>query len=287
MQPNDLQLRKQVVGGVPRAPSCDETQSERPSPDGSNPRPEPSLYTSAKQRALWIPILISKGLMVLMAVWGCLQTFNQAQFEDAFEHWPQEDAPTLSSHFSTWDGAHYLMLSSNGYREGSRSCAFYPLWPAAIRAGGLLMQQNWLIAAMVLANGLSLLALGLFYLLVRQSCGKETAGDALILLLAFPGALFFSFPYTESLYLVFVMVFFHCLQWEKYFWAWVVGFLMPLTKAIGVLMVIPWAWHLWERRKSQKQWMLLSAPLLGYAAYFGLMQLNTGSMFEGFAAQRD
>ena len=42
----------------------------------------------------------------------------------------------------------------------------------------------------------------------------------------------------------------------------------------------------YESRKPWNYWLLLLAPLAGYAAYFGLMHLNTGNAFEGFDAQK-
>ncbi len=105
-------------------------------------------------------------------------------------------------------------------------------------------------------------------------------------MLGFPGALFFGFPYTEALYLLMVIAFFWELERERYFWPCVISFLMPLTKAIGIFIVLPVAWHLYERRKRLRYWLLLLAPALGWAMYFGLMYVQTGNAFEGFEAQK-
>lgn len=72
-----------------------------------------------------------------------------------------------------------------------------------------------MLAAMLLANALSLVGLGLLYRLMERHCGAALSRDALILLLACPGALFFSFPYSESLYLVLLMGFFWGLERER------------------------------------------------------------------------
>jgi Gpi18-like mannosyltransferase len=122
--------------------------------------------------------------------------------------------------------------------------------------------------------------------MVSALWGPQIGRDAMILLVACPDALFFSFSYTESLFFFMVMVFFRFLSQEKYLWPVAMGFFMPLTKAIGVFMVVPLAWHLWERKKPLRYGLLLGAPILGYLAYFGIMYGYTGNAFEGFKAQK-
>jgi hypothetical protein len=48
-------------------------------------------------------------------------------------HWPRDGGAVFASHFETWDGAHYLYLSEEGYGPGVRSNAFYPLYPGPRR----------------------------------------------------------------------------------------------------------------------------------------------------------
>ena len=108
----------------------------------------------------------------------------------------------------TWDGEHYLYLSQNGYQAGSPSAAFCPLWPGSIWLGGKLLAGQNLIAALLLSNVFSLVGWLLFHRLVTAEHGDEVADWATIFLIAFPGSLFFQFPYTESLFLLLAMVFF-------------------------------------------------------------------------------
>jgi hypothetical protein len=187
----------------------------------------------------------------------------------------------------------------------------------------------------------------LFYRLVERHVGRAVGRDALILMLAFPGALFFSFPYTESLYLLLVVVFFWALELERWVWVALAACLLPLARPVGIFIALPLAWYLWrgqgeagrtsdhsppkpepkglnelselhglrEERHGRSalpgleqvgashsggavpgracgkggslwRWVLLLCPLLGYAAYFGLMCVWTGNAFEVFDAQR-
>ncbi len=103
-----------------------------------------------------------------------------------------------------------------------------------------------MLTSLVLANALSLVGLWLFYRLVERHCGTAISRDSLILMLAFPGALFFSFPYTESLYPPLLMVSFWGLELKRWFWVGIAGFLLPLTRAVGIFIFLPLAWYLFE-----------------------------------------
>ena len=235
---------------------------------------------------IWRAILAQKIVFALMVVLGAwLVGFNAGSFFSAYAHWP-EPGITLSSRLSTWDSAHYLILSERGYQAGSHSCAFYPLWPALIHAATVLTFGHRLLAGLLLANGLSLVAFWLFYRLVERHYGAEIGRKALVLLLVFPGAIFFCFPYFRIALLGDGADSFLGLENQRYFWPCVMAFFLPLTKAIGVFLVFPIAWHLYEQKKPWKYWLLLLAPVLGYAAYFGVMYAQTGNAFEGFEAQK-
>jgi hypothetical protein len=68
-------------------------------------------------------------------------------------------------------------------------------------------------------------------------------------MLAFPGALFFSFPYSESLYLVVLLGFFWALESERWRWTAVLCFLLPLARPIGIFILLPLTWSLWVKRR--------------------------------------
>jgi hypothetical protein len=252
-----------------------------------------------KPMGIWKVALISKGGMALAVAAALFFSFDLDPFVSTFARWPRTGSPTLWSRFATWDGAHYLLLSTEGYERGSPSCAFYPLWPALIRLASPLAFGNPLAAGLVLANGLSLVSIVLLYRLF-EPYGARTARQAVILFLAFPGALFLSFPYTESLFLVLVLALFWGLETQRWLWPAIAGFLLPVARPVGVFVALPVAWRLYELGKSARaapatarvarrrnwRWLLALCPLLGYAAYFGLMEAWTGNAFEGFEAQK-
>ncbi|MDA1278063.1 MAG: mannosyltransferase family protein [Verrucomicrobia bacterium] len=213
-----------------------------------------------------------------------LPVFRMEVF-DRLMSWPREGEPTWESHFATWDGAHYLSISKDGYIPGSESCAFYPLWPFLIRTCSFLFFEQHFWAGIVLANLLSLGGLLLFHRLVVDLEGIEIANWSVILLLAFPGAIFLSLIYTEPLFFLLSILFFLLLFRQRFWLAAVIAFFLPLTKAIGVFAIVPLAWQLWLRRPPRKTYLCLAGPCLGYLCYFLTMRIWTGNAFEGFEAQ--
>src|SRR6185312_7732619 len=274
---------------------------------------------NTKESVWWI-ILTSKLFITITALAGLAGEFNTEQFFSAYARWPPGKPRILSSQFATWDSAHYLRLSYDGYQAGSLSCAFYPLWPGAIHLAAAPLGGRPLLAGMLLANALSIVGFWLFYRLVERHYTPAVARDSLILMLTFPGALFFSFPYTEALYLVLLMVLFWGLELKRWSWTAVAGFLLPLARPVGIFLIAPLAWYFFERtgwariflrtkgreggaetsrdagvsgaqparlarlaiRKAGSvrfflPLLLLLCPLLGYAAYFGVMYAWMGN----------
>ncbi len=184
------------------------------------------------------------------AVWRW-PDFNAERAARIGEHWfPAGWAPgtrgEIARHFATWDAEHYLYLSAAGYRPEARSRAFYPLWPLAIRAGTAVTGLGPEVVGLALANLFSLAGWLLFHRAAARRFGERTADVALALLVAFPGALFFQFIYSESLFFLLIMILWWGLERRRYGPAGVAAFLAPLTRGVGAFAVLPLAWHAWS-----------------------------------------
>ena len=190
--------------------------------------------------------LLSVKCLYLSLVVACAwysSDFDVEQFRGVNVRWPRSGDPVFGTPFATWDGAHYLYLSEIGYSNGMPSCAFYPLWPLTVRWLSPFTGGSHIIAGLVLSNAFSLMAWFLFYWLVAQRCGGAVANWALILLIVFPGSLFYQFIYSESLFFLLVMLLWYGLEQRHYHVAWLAACLLPLTRAVGVFAVLPVAWH--------------------------------------------
>jgi len=153
---------------------------------------------------------------------------------------------------ATWDGAHYLNLAQHWYTQGDSSCAFYPLWPALIHLVAPLLGGNPLFTGLLLANILSAASICFFYTMVAEKHGAKTSQTSVLLMLAFPGALFLCFVYTEPLFFLLAILFFRGL-FNRNTWLVVAsGFFLPLTRAVGVFILLPLFWDLMEN--GWRQW---------------------------------
>src|SRR6185369_16249044 len=267
--------------------------------------------------ALWL--LLTKAIYLTLVYAAISMWPSMDETYRSTIHWPRESEPVLGSHFATWDGSHYLYLSEIGYSKGAPACAFYPLWPLTIRWFSVFTGGSHLIAGILLANVFSLVAWMIFYHVVSERFGEPVALWSLVLLIAFPGSLFYQFIYTEPIFFLLVMLLWFGLEKERYDVAWIAACLLPLCRPSGIFCLLPIAWHLltkrplpwfrriqgwWFRRRGKASpgqalanssvkaqnavhsYSLLLAPLLGWAAYFELMESWTGNPFEGFQAQR-
>ena len=262
--------------------------------------------------ASWILLgkLIYLGtLIAALAVWN-----HPEQLPELEVRWPIGAAPTFESHFATWDAAHYLLLATQGYADGVRSCAFYPLWPLLWRGViGLGAPPVW--GGLILANLLSTLGLALVYRAAALRFDASRAFWTVLFMAVYPGNLFLQFSYSEGPFLVLLMCLWSGLEERRWLPAAFGALLLPLSRAIGVFSVIPIAFWLLKHPRVAPRWnaalsriprlktgllhcesdesrhgarwlLLLIIPPIGWALYLGLMNFWTGNPFEGFEAQK-
>lgn len=250
--------------------------------------PGASKFRQSRSARLILPLLAYKAFMLWLVLASARLLPGAFRLEgyQANFRWPEDKKPTLAERFVTWDEEHYLYLSQHGYEAGSPSAAFYPLWPLLIWLGARLAPHQNLIGALVLSNALSLASWLFFHRLVALEHGDELADWATVFLVAFPGSLFLQFAYSESLFLFLILAFFWGMARERSLWIAVVGFLLPMTRAVGVFCAVPLLLHHWLHRKGSKDYALAAAIGAGWCAYLLLMYLTTDNPLEGFVAQR-
>ena len=122
-------------------------------------------------------------LFVLVGVFALPDAFHEERYEASF-HYPRGAPPTPLTHLETWDAQHYLYLAQEGYQLRRTSSAFFPLWPWTIRVGAVLTGGHYSLAALLLANALSIVGAVAFRRLAgRVLASKEQADTALLMLL--------------------------------------------------------------------------------------------------------
>ena len=217
----------------------------------------------------------------------------------------------LWRYFETWDAHHYLHLARFGYGDQPMSLAFYPLWPFLIRVTAPLFGGNFTLAALVLANAFSLVALVLLHRLVARRFDESIATRTLVLMLAFPGALFLCFPYTESLFFLLCVALFWLLDsariratptqtpvettvekltmpdnWQLVGGVAALAAGAAFARPTGLFLVIPLALFAWMRRDNPLWRVVALAPVIGVMGYFATMYFSTGDVAAGLKAQQ-
>jgi hypothetical protein len=193
---------------------------------------------------------------------------------------------SVARRFYSWDSEHYLYIAEKGYSPKAGHCAFYPLWPGCIHAATTLTTAPAVLSGYVLANLCSFLGLLLFHRFAREKHDLRTANRATILLLLYPGSVFFFFPYTESLFLLLSIICLLCLHMGNTSATAIAAFLLPMARPVGIFILPYLLWELFRKRSPRRSYLVCAAPLLGYLCYFGIMYFFTGNPFEGFTAQQ-
>jgi hypothetical protein len=105
-----------------------------------------------------------------------------------------------------WDGQWYLRIAALGYYPYDASTAFLPAYPWLIRWSAPLFGGDTLVAGCVVSWLAFAAALALLWDLLQNELGDEVALMSLVLLVTFPTAFYFHAVYTESLFLLLVVL---------------------------------------------------------------------------------
>ncbi len=245
---------------------------------------------------LWIKLSIF--LIIIFA-------YNLLPFAAYTHHinfvYPPKEEISLKVAFKTWDAQHYLYISEKGYSKKSPpNNAFSPLFPFTIYLFTFITRNSF-ISGIILANIFSIIGYCLFYVLTRNIYNEKVAYKSLLFLLAFPTSFYFSLIYTESLFFLLVVLFFLYLQKRNLLLAALTAFLLPLTRLIGVAIVIPmltsyvleyYGYSVYEQLSvigksllSKKTFFILS-PILGLFTAMVIFYIFTGDFFSQFKAQQ-
>jgi len=162
-----------------------------------------------------------------------------------------------------WDVVHYQRIAAQGYTD-DESSVFPPLLPALMRLLGHLLGGDYLLAGMVISNLAFALALLVLYELARLDHGEVVARKATLYLAIFPTAFFLLMPYSESLFLVFVLLAFYAGRHRHWVAASVAAAMASMTKLEGLVLILPLAYEYFEHIRfdlSRAGWLAMLLPL--------------------------
>jgi len=193
--------------------------------------------------------------------------------------------PAKNIYLALWqrfDVNWYMKIATRGYSSDDGSTVYFPIYPMLIRVLSLFM--NPILAATLISNLTLIGDLGLLYSLTATWTDDTIAQRTGIYFLLFPMAFFLAIPYTESLFLFFVLASLLSASRGRWGWAVLLASLSALTRLQGVLLIIPLAYILWRemrnfslRVKILRTALLLVIPLatISFLAFTNLSLLST------------
>jgi len=156
----------------------------------------------------------------------------------------------LLTSWNQWDAANFTRIAQYGYQT-IYDTAFFPLLPVLIKCIAFLFGNHGYIAIGMLLSNMALLgALFVLYQLATDILGEQVGRRTLLYLCIFPTAFFFFAAYNESLFLLLTASSFLAMRRQKWWLAALLGFFAALTRAAGVLLVIPFLYELWITRDT-------------------------------------
>lgn len=146
-----------------------------------------------------------------------------------------------------WDSGWYLHIADFGYWEITNPgtitdmqtpYAFFPLYPMLIRGLGFATGDNF-VAGIIISN--VALFVGSLYLfkLVRFEDDEATALRSMKYMYLFPVAFIFSGVFTESLFVMLMIMCFYYAKKGNWAFVGVLGLFIGLTKTLGIVVLIP------------------------------------------------
>jgi hypothetical protein len=230
-----------------------------------------------------------------------------------------------------WDSTWYLGIASEGYtwrgrHDVEQNIAFFPAFPFLMWLSGFLVGARQLVGVhqlgFTLVGGVAISilaftwALAYLYRLAREDVSDEEATGAVVLLAAYPFAVFYGAAYTESLFLLTALGAIYHLRRGEFGAAGAWGLVAGLTRPNGCLLSVPLAFIAlgglgpstawlgrvgwgrgagaavepasWPRRYGRTGLALLAAamPGVGMLIYSWYIYLLTGHPFTWAAAHR-
>ncbi|MBQ3080348.1 MAG: glycosyltransferase family 39 protein [Clostridia bacterium] len=207
-----------------------------------------------------------------------------------------------------WDAPHYLGIAENGYvTEGDARyhIVFYPLYPFLVRLFSYVT-GNTAFSAYFLSNLFLILSGFMLFRFVEYTYGVSTAKWTVWIFMFSPCGMFFSIPYTESLFFLLTISSVYFARKHEFTIALILGALSSFTRMPGVICAVPIFYEMLRSRRrsirsiADKQEKILTGirctavsfakclfVLAGLIGYLAVNQIITGDPFTFLVHQKE
>jgi len=204
------------------------------------------------------------------------------------------DPGAITSHFGSvgnalmapaarWDTTWFATIADHGYGTDEARPAFFPLYPLAMRAAGLLTGDA-VVAGLLVSLAAMVVALAALHRLTVLELGAPAARIAVWAVALFPMAFFLSAVYSESLFLAFAVGCVLAARTDRWALAGTLGGLAAATRSAGLLLVVALALLFWDARRRAAP-ADREAPAWPRALWIGLVPLGPALICLWFAAR--
>lgn len=189
-----------------------------------------------------------------------------------------------------FDGRNYLDIAVKGYfQKGEHNLrAFFPAYPLLIRVFSLNTLLNPIFVGLLVSYISFALGIILFYKLILETENKNVALRSVISLLVFPTSFFFLAFYTESLFFLFMILFFLYMYKKSFLKSALFAALSSATRVVGILLtplLFYRAWKFCKEKKNRKFPISVLIAPLGFLIYFVYSWATSGDPFSIISAQ--
>ncbi len=191
--------------------------------------------------------------------------------------------PLLNVH-GNFDGEHYISIAKDGYHFPLQ--AFFPLYPKLLKTISPFVGNNFNLTGFIISNLSFLFAMIVLYKLIKLDNPTKIANLTLVLLLVFPTSFYFGAVYTESIFLLFVVLSFYAARKKYWLISGIVGFLATYTRFVGIFifpaLLVEWWLQNQNQKKNYLHLLAIFLTPLGLLSYMNFLNKNTGDPFAFF-----
>lgn len=181
----------------------------------------------------------------------------------------ESSMPISWERWSNFDGGSYMYLAEKGYIGVGLLQAYFPLYPFLIAIistiiswlgvhGQTPMMNTRMIVGLAVSSVCSLLFLITLYKYLRLRFDEQFSFLCLLIYMVFPTAFFFHAYYTESLFMLLVMLVFYFSQKKQWFACMIFLALATATRIVGVFLIPALMFELYAADNSS--WNIKALP---------------------------